>query len=163
MLRTVWQEQKKLKNMLGLTAVFLFIYGLYFFLDALAAGGLVELMQDWSLALFAVHQVFNIAMALLAALMVSLSHIKLKMFNTEPKGATSIPFFSFIFGLLTFGCAPCVIAFFSAIGIAFTPIVFPHGNLLWKVILLFLLTIGFLWILRSVDKGTCKLTPSKNS
>ncbi len=163
MLTTVWQEQKKRKNMLGLTTVFLFMYGLYFFLDALAAGSLRQLMQDWSISLFAVHQLFNITMALLAALMISLSHIKLKLFNTEPKGATSIPFLSFIFGLLTFGCAPCVIAFFSAIGIAFTPIVFPHGNLLWKVILLALLLVGFLWILRSVDKGTCKLNPSKNS
>ncbi len=156
MLNIVWQKQKEKKNIMILSGFFIFIYGLYFFLDWLAYGSFEALFADWSPALFIVHQGFNIAMASLAALMLSLSQIKLSVYKTEPLGGTSIPFLSFIFGLLTFGCAPCVIAFFAAFGIAFSPIVFPMGNLLWKVILLSLMFVGFLYILYSIDKGVCK-------
>ncbi len=156
MLQVVWQKQKERKNLLMLSGFFLFIYGLYFFLDWLAYGSFEALFADWSTQLFFVQQIFNLLMAALAALMLSLSQIKLSIYKTEPLGGTSIPFLSFIFGLLTFGCAPCVIAFFAAFGIAFSPIVFPMGNLLWKVILLALMSVGFLYILYSIDKGVCK-------
>lgn len=156
MLTMVFEKQKEKKNLILFASIFIFIYGLYFFLDWLAHGSFSALFEAMSPGLFTLHQVFNIVMAFMATLMISLSQIKLTLTSTEPLGATGIPFFSFIFGLLTFGCAPCVVAFLSAVGIAFTPIVFPMGNLLWKVILLTLMILGFIYILKSINKGVCK-------
>ncbi len=156
MLKLVLDKQKETKNLWLLAGIFLFVYGLYFFLDWLAHGSFEALFAAMDTPLFITHQFFNIMMALLAALMLSLSQIKLRLANTEPAGSTSIPFLSFILGLLTFGCAPCVIAFFAAVGITFTPIVFPMANLPWKFLLLGLMLIGFVFIVRSIDKGVCK-------
>jgi len=156
MLSLVLNEQKKKKNIGILIGIFIFIYGLYLFLDILAFGSFAILIDELGYPLFFGHQVLNVIMASLTSTMVSLSQIKLRLTKSEPVGSNAIPFLSFIFGLLTFGCAPCVVAFFAAIGIAFTPIVFPHGNLLWKFILLALIIVGFVWILYSINKGVCK-------
>ncbi len=156
MLSTVIAKQKETKNIWLLIGIFLFVYGLYFFLDWLAHGSFAALFDAMSPGLFLVHQLFNVALAALAALMLSLSHIKLRLTKSEPKGSTSVPFLSFIFGLLTFGCAPCVVAFFAAFGIAFTPIVLPMENLPWKIILLGIMAVSFYFILQSIDKGVCK-------
>jgi len=156
MLSLVLQEQKKRKRLWILAAIFAFIYGLYLFLDILAFGTFNSLITDLGWPLFFLHQGLNVIMAAITSLMVSLSQIKLTMTKSEPVGSNSIPFLSFIFGLLTFGCAPCVVAFFAAVGITFTPIVFPNGNLLWKFILLALIIAGFVWILYSINKGVCK-------
>ncbi len=156
MLKIVLEKQKETRNMIILVSIFLFVYGLYLFLDWLAHGSFAALFNAMSPQLFAVHQAFNVVLALLAALMLSLSHIKLRLTNSEPKGSTSVPFLSFIFGLLTFGCAPCVIAFFAAFGITFTPLILPMENLPWKIILLLFMAVSFYFIMQSIDKGTCK-------
>ncbi len=145
--------------MLFLLAAFFFMHGIYTFLDVLAHGGVLDTITALGAPLLLMHQLLNAAMAALAALMLSLGRIRLHLTGKEPAGSTGIPFFSFFFGLLTFGCTPCVVAFFSAIGIAFTPIVFPHGNLLWKVILLLLIGAGFFLILRTLDRSVCRLKP----
>lgn len=156
------QKQKEKKNLGILAGVFVFVYGLYLFLDWLAHGSFTTLFAELGTPLFAVHQLFNVIIAAIAALMISLSQIKLRLTSVEPKGSTSIPFLSFIFGLLTFGCAPCVVAFLGAVGITFTPIVLPFGNLPWKIILLVLMIAGFFFILRSIDKSTCTPKALKN-
>ena len=153
MLSLVLNEQKKRNNILIFIGIFIFIYGLYLFLDILAHGSYAVLIEELGYPLFFFHQFLNIIMAFLTSTMVSLSQIKLRLTKSEPAGSNAIPFLSFIFGLLTFGCAPCVVAFFAAIGIAFTPIVFPHGNLLWKFILLALIIVGFVWILYKIGRA----------
>ncbi len=162
MLTLVLEKQKESKNIVILAAIFTFVYGLYLFLDWLAHGSWNAVFSELGTGLFLVHQGFNLVIALIAASMISLSQIKLNLTKSEPKGATSIPFFSFIFGLLTFGCAPCVVTFLGAVGIAFTPIVLPFGNLPWKIILLAMMLIGFIYIIRSIDKGTCTPKTLKN-
>ncbi len=157
MLRLVLHEQKRPKNLMVLAVATVFLYGLYLFLDVLANASVPTLIEEWGLGLFVLHQFLNLTMAVLAGLMISTSHINLRLNGSEPKGGTSIPFFSFIFGLLTFGCAPCVVAFLSAIGIAFTPIVLPFGNLPWKLLLLGLLAGGLAWIFYSIQTTTCGL------
>ncbi len=145
--------------MLFLSVAFLFMHGIYTFLDVLAHGGVFDTVATLGVPLLLLHQALNAAMAAMAALMLSLGRIRIHLTGKEPAGTTSIPFFSFFFGLFTFGCTPCVVAFVSAIGIAFTPIVFPHGNLLWKVILIMLVGAGFVWILRTLDRSVCRLKP----
>lgn len=156
MLPVIIEKQKEKKNILILLGAFVFIYGLYLFLDVLAHTNVSLLIQTLGWPLLLVHQGFNVILAGLTSVMVSFSQINLSLTKKEPLGSNAIPFLSFIFGLLTFGCAPCVITFLAAIGIAFTPIVFPMGNLMWKVILLGIVILGFMWILYSIHTTTCK-------
>ncbi|MFW6298340.1 MAG: hypothetical protein ACOC14_01540 [Bacillota bacterium] len=160
MLKLVIEKQKESKNLWILAGVLLLVFTLYSSLDLLQHGSLSAMIANLGMPLLFLHIVINIIMATFSALMISLSQIKLNLTKSEPKGATGIPFLSFIFGLLTFGCAPCVVTFLAAVGISFTPIVFPNGNLLWKFILIGLLAIGFVYILYSIEKGTCKVKPA---
>lgn len=159
MLKLVLEKQKEVKNLWILAGVLALVFTLYSSLDILQHGSFSAMVDNLGVPLLLVHAFINIIMASFSALMISLSQIKLNLTKSEPKGATGIPFLSFIFGLLTFGCAPCVVTFLAAIGISFTPIVFPNGNLLWKLILIGLLAAGFTYILYSIEKGTCKVKP----
>lgn len=156
MLQLVLSEQKKRKNIFIWLTIFLFVAFLYMFFDYLAYRSYRVMLEDLGGLVFSIHIILNLSMALLTSLMLSLTQIKLNLTKVEPKGSNAIPVVSFIFALLTFGCTPCVIAFFAAVGIAFTPIVFPMGNLLWKVILLLFIMASMVYILYSIDKGTCK-------
>ena len=162
MLKLVLNKQKDTKNLWMLTGILALIFILYSSLDILQHGSAGALISNLGPSLLAIHLFINVFMASLSALMISLSQIKLNLTKSEPKGATGIPFLSFIFGLLTFGCAPCVVTFLAAIGISFTPIVFPNGNLLWKLILIGLLAVGLVYILYSIEKNTCKIKPSSS-
>jgi hypothetical protein len=156
MLSMVLSEQKKRKNILIWLTIFMFVATLYMFFDYLAYRSYRVMLDDLGGFIFSIHIGLNLAMAFLTSAMLSLTQIKLNLTKVEPVGSNTIPVVSFLFALLTFGCTPCVVAFLAAVGIAFTPIVFPMGNLLWKVILLLFIIASTGYILYSIDKGTCK-------
>lgn len=56
----------------------------------------------------------NIIKSFISSLMISISTIYFKQSGKEGKG-TSFTELSFIFGILTYGCRLCVIAFFASI------------------------------------------------
>ena len=158
MLKIVWNEQLKSKN-LGIWAIiFFFVFFLYSFFDVLMFGSYQAMVNELGINIVGIHFIINGLLAFLTSMILSMSQLKLRLTKSEPVGSTGIPFFSFIFGLFTFGCAPCVVSFLAALGIAFTPIVFPNGNLLWKIILLALIIIGTLYILWRIEKSTCKVS-----
>lgn len=157
MLTLVWQKQKERKFIQLFFIMWAFMYALYAFLDVLYYGSLNAMLDALTPSLVIVHQITNIIIAFVVTVMLSFSQIQLVLTKKEPLGGTSIPFFSFIFGLLTFGCAPCVITFLSVIGIAFTPIVLPFGNLVWKLVLLSLMGLGAAFVLRRIQNTACKI------
>jgi hypothetical protein len=157
MLTLVWQKQKEPKFIQLFILMWAFMYGLYAFLDVLYYGSFQEMLQTLSPGLVVIHQLTNLTIAFIVSVMLSFSQIQLILTKKEPLGGTSIPFFSFIFGLLTFGCAPCVITFLSVVGIAFTPIVLPFGNLVWKLILLSLMGLGVAFVLRRIQNTACTI------
>lgn len=157
MLTLVWQKQKERKFIQLFFIMWAFMYALYAFLDVLYYGSLNAMLDALTPGLVVVHQITNIIIAFVVTVMLSFSQIQLVLTKKEPLGGTSIPFFSFIFGLLTFGCAPCVITFLSVIGIAFTPIVLPFGNLVWKLVLLSLMGLGAAFVLRRIQNTACKI------
>ncbi|MFH5880969.1 MAG: hypothetical protein ACNA7U_03400 [Candidatus Izemoplasmataceae bacterium] len=162
MLPIVFNEQLKTRNMLIWLAIFLVVLTLYMMFDFLAFGSLNSMINELGVGLFIVHMLINLTMALLTSIMLSFTQIKLNLTKVEPKGSNTIPVVSFVFALFTFGCTPCVIAFLAAVGIAFTPIIFPYGNLLWKLLLLLFIGLSTIYILYSVHKGTCKAKISNN-
>ncbi len=88
-------------------------------------------------------------------LLMSLSTAMVKLKGTEGK-ASNFGFFSVLFGILTYGCTSCVIAFFASVGIAFSVIALPLAGLPYKFISLILILIGLFWIRKEIDKP-CKI------
>jgi hypothetical protein len=97
----------------------------------------------------------NIIMAILSTFMMHLSTSMVELKGREGKGS-SLGFISILFGILTYGCTSCVIAFFASIGIAFSVIALPLAGLPYKFISLCLIGIGIFIMLRQLNKG-CKV------
>lgn len=162
MLLLVKEEAKSRGNILMIIGLFIMFFGLYVFLDFEGNTNYQLMTEEFGIGITIFHIIVNIIIAFLTSIMVSFSIINFKLTKVEPKGSNAIPFFTFIFGLLTFGCTGCVVAFFSAVGIAFTPIILPNGNLLWKLIALLIVIVGFIWIMYSIQNSKCKIK-SKSS
>ncbi len=161
MLNAVKQELYKRNNILLLIGLFIMFLGLYTFLDYEGNTNYIIMTESFGIAIVLVHVFINLLIAILSSIMVSFSIINFSLTKMEPKGSNSIPFFTYIFGLLTFGCTGCVVAFFSAIGIAFSPIVLPAGNLIWKLSALGLVILGFIWIMYSIEHMKCEIKKVK--
>ena len=116
--------------------------------------------SNFGIGVVIIHVIINILIGVLSSIMVGFSIINYQLTKVEPKGSNAIPFITFIFGILTFGCTSCVVAFLAAIGIAFSPIVLPSGNLLWKIAALVFVILGFLWIMYSIEHTKCKIKPT---
>jgi hypothetical protein len=98
----------------------------------------------------------NIIMASLSMGMMGLTSAQFDFSGKESSGA-NLSFGSVLFGILTYGCTPCVISFFSAVGISFSVAVLPFAGLPYKFISLILIIIGFIWVVWSIQKTTCKI------
>lgn len=98
----------------------------------------------------------NIIMALLSSLMLMLSTANASLKGKESVGS-NLSFVSVFFGILTYGCTPCVIAFFGSIGIAFSVAVLPLAGLPYKLISLLLIVIGIIWTYYEIKYGKCKV------
>lgn len=98
----------------------------------------------------------NLLMASLSSLLLSLSTIMAQLKGKESMGS-NLSFVSVLFGILTYGCTPCVIAFFGSIGIAFSVIALPFAGLPYKFISLGLIAIGLIWTYNEIEHGKCKV------
>ncbi len=134
---------------------FLFFFGMYILIDSFN-------MSYQSMALTygdflpVLNISLNVIMALLSMAMMGLTSAQFDFAGRESQGS-NMTFISVIFGILTYGCTPCVISFFSAIGIAFSVAVLPLAGLPYKLISLGLLILGLLWVLWSIQRTTCKV------
>lgn len=161
MLTMILQEAKQQKYILSIIAAFVFFIGLYTFLDFEGNTNYSVMIDTFGIGIVSIHIIVNVIIAALSSIMVVFSIINYNLNKAEPVGSNAIPFFTFIFGLLTFGCTGCVVAFLSAVGIAFTPIILPAGNMLWKLGALFFTIIGFIWIMYAIDHNKCKVKKQK--
>ena len=161
MLNAIKIEASKKNNILLLIGLFIFFLGLYTFLDFEGNTNYQVMTDSFGIFIVIIHIIINITIAILSSIMVGFSTINYKLTNVEPKGSNALPFLTFIFGLLTFGCTGCVVAFFSAIGIAFSPIILSSGNLIWKLTALLLVILGFIWIMYSIEHTKCKIKETK--
>ena len=89
--------------------------------------------QQYGSYLVAVNIFLNLTMALLSALLLNLSTAMASLKGKESTGS-NLSFVSVLFGILTYGCTPCVIAFFASVGIAFSVIALPLAGLPYKLI-----------------------------
>lgn len=155
MLDLVYQKQKEKKYIVSFiiyAALFLFIY---FLLDSLN-GGYQKMTQDFGLYLVVINIIINIVMSLFSAHMFNLSSALVDLTKKEGKG-TFMTMFSVLFGVLTYGCTSCVIAFFAVIGITFSVAVLPMAGLPYKLASVLLLLLGYLWLRKEIKNSQCKV------
>jgi hypothetical protein len=98
----------------------------------------------------------NLLMAILSAFLLLLSTANAELKGKESMGS-NLSFVSVLFGILTYGCTPCVIAFFASLGIAFSVIALPLAGLPYKFISMGLLIIGLVWTYYELQYGKCKV------
>ena len=156
MLTVIAQKAKTRNNYLMFAGLFVLFLGLYIFLDFEGNTNYVIMTNNFGLGVVLLHIVINILIATLTSIMIGFSIINYSLNKVEVTGTNAIPFLSFIFGVLTFGCTSCVVAFLAAVGIGFTPLVLPNGNLLWKLGALLFVVLGFTWVMYRINKSTCK-------
>lgn len=98
----------------------------------------------------------NVIMSLFSTLLLTLSTAMANLKGKEANGS-NLSFVSVLFGILTYGCTPCVIAFFGSIGIAFSVTILPFAGLPYKLISLGLIVIGLIWTYYEIEHGKCKV------
>ncbi len=146
---------KTKKYLIQFIGFFIAFATIYFIIDSLNMS-YVEMMEQYSIYLVITNITLNIIMALLSSLLIHLSTSMVVLKGREGKGS-SLGFISVLFGILTYGCTPCVIAFFASIGIAFSVIALPLAGLPYKFISLLLILIGIGIIYYQLVKGKCKV------
>ena len=158
MLSLVLQKQKTKKYLLLNIIYFIFFLALYTLLDSfnLAYTTMQHTYGTW---LVIINVLLNAMMAFLSALMLGFTSAQFD-FSKKESGAYRVSYLSLLWGILTYGCTPCVISFFAAIGISFSVMVLPLAGLPYKLISLLVLILGFLWILRVLSKTTCPVNPT---
>jgi hypothetical protein len=155
MLNLVLQRQKERKFILLNIAYFIFFLGLYTVIDSFNMS--YQAMNDqFGVGLVVLNISINVFMAMLSMIMMGLTSAQFQFAGKESKGS-NMSFLSVFFGILTYGCTPCVISFFAAVGISFSVAVLPFAGLPYKFISLLLLIVGLVWVVKSIQKTTCTL------
>ncbi|HAV19922.1 MAG TPA: hypothetical protein DCX17_02725 [Firmicutes bacterium] len=154
MLTMVLQKQKEKKFILMNIAFLLFFVTLYTTIDFFNMS-YVEMANQFSIWLVIANVFINILMAVLSTIMLAFSSAQFDLTGKESK-ASNLSFISVLFGILTYGCTPCVISFFAAVGITFGVIALPWAGFPYKLISLAILLLGTIWIIYRLTKTTCK-------
>lgn len=135
--------------------LFLVFSVIYFMIDNLNLN-YNEMIKEFGLWLVLVNVILNLIMSALSSYMVVLSDKVLNEKGIKTKG-DSMSIISILFGILTYGCTPCVISFLAVFGISFSVIALPFAGLPYKFISLALILLG-IWILnRELKRNNCSV------
>ena len=137
---------------LGFMAIFILIYTIIDH-NNLSYGEMASIYGSY---LVYTNVTLNVLMAFLSALLLLLSTANAELKGKESLGS-NLSFVSVLFGILTYGCTPCVIAFFASLGIAFSVMALPLAGLPYKFISIGLLVLGLIWTYYELQYGKCKV------
>jgi hypothetical protein len=155
MLESAIKLQKTKKYVIQGLLFFSFFIIIYSLLDSLNMS-YSNMVLEYGIYLVVINIILNIVMSFLSALLMNLSTAMVELKGKEGKGS-SFGFFSVLFGVFTYGCTSCVIAFLAGIGIAFSVIALPLAGLPYKLLSLVLIVIGLMWITKEIQHGKCKV------
>jgi len=155
MLRSIWEMQKTKRFIIQSIILFLVFSGLYFQLDYLNMP-YSEMKEEFGIFLVVTNIFLNLTMSFISSMMLNFSTALVKFNGKEGKG-TFLSGVALFFGMLTYGCTPCVVAFFSTIGITFFVLALPLAGLLYKFISLGILILGGLWLAYEIQHAKCKV------
>jgi hypothetical protein len=128
---------------------------IFFILDSLNMS-YRNMITTYGLYLVILNITLNIIMSFSASLLMNLSTAMVDLKGREGK-SSNFGFLSVLFGILTYGCTTCVIAFLSVLGITFSVIVLPLAGFPYKVVSLLLIILGLFLILREIKSGSCRI------
>lgn len=114
-----------------------------------------QMLKEEGMLIVLIHIILNIVMAALSTYLFVLHEDMLKQVGKQVKGSNT-PIYAALFGMLTYGCTPCVISFFAAIGIQFSIVALPWAGLPYKLITLLILIIG-IWFSKNQQKKVCQI------
>ena len=152
----VSSKVSKFKNISPLSVIIFFGYLLIFLILDYLNLPYPKMAQQYGWSLVATNLLLNFLMAGLGAYLLYLNQALLDKSGANSWGE-NLSFVAVIFGMLTYGCTPCVIAFFASLGIGFSVIVLPLAGLPYKLISLGLILIGLLWLKNDLKKTTCQI------
>lgn len=156
MIEQVHALLKTKKYMMQMLGFFLFFMLIYTILDGFNMS--YEVMREnYGFSLVLTNIGLNILMAVLASLLLNMSSANAALKGGKETKGSNLGFFSVLFGVLTYGCTPCVISFFASVGIAFSVLALPLGGLPYKFISLFFIMIGLWWSYREIQRSTCPI------
>jgi len=114
------------------------------------------MVEKYGLYLVVLNIIVNIVMSALSAYMIVISSAFFKQSGKEGKG-TTLTGVSILFGIFTYGCTPCLIAFFTTIGISFSVMVLPLAGFPYKLVSLVIVILGYFWLKYEIKHVTCKI------
>lgn len=155
MLTMALARQKEKKMIVQGLIFFGFFMLIYTILDNLN-GGYALMREDFGLGLVILNIFTNIIMSLMSAFMMNLSTALFVFTKKEGKG-TILSAFAVIFGIFTYGCTPCVIAFLAAFGITFSVLVLPLAGYPYKLLSVLILVLGTLWLMHELSRSQCEV------
>lgn len=148
------KTKKLLLQGAGLFIVFMILYTM---IDNLNLP-MNQMILTYGVGLVVLNIVTNLIMASGSVLMLNLSTAMAVLKGKESTGS-NMSYASILFGILTYGCTPCIIAFFASFGIAFSVIALPMAGYPYKLMSLALIAIGIGWTLWEIKHSTCKIKP----
>jgi hypothetical protein len=119
-----------------------------------------SMQTEYGLYLVILNITTNVILSLGSALLMNLSTAMVVLKGKEGKSST-FGSLSVLFGILTYGCTSCVIAFFASVGITFSVIALPFAGYPYKLISLILISVGLYWMYREIEYGVCKVNLTK--
>jgi hypothetical protein len=146
------KTKKMLLQGAGLFIVFMILYTM---IDNLNLP-LNQMALTYGFGLVILNIVTNLIMALGSVLMLNLSTAMAILKGKESTGS-NLSYASILFGILTYGCTPCVIAFFASFGIAFSVIALPMAGYPYKLMSLVLIAVGIGSTLWEIEHSSCKI------
>ena len=114
-----------------------------------------KMIKEVGFLVVLINIIMNIVMSYLSLSIYQIHEGIIKKINKELVGSNT-SLYAVLFGMLTYGCTPCVISFFAAIGINFTIIALPWAGLPYKFISLLILIFG-LWFSKKQQMKHCKI------
>jgi magnesium-transporting ATPase (P-type) len=160
MLRVVFGMQRQTRYIIQ-GIIFLVIFMVLYTMIDLLNMSYTEMMDQYGVWLVVGNVALNMLMSMIAMFMINLSSALVRISGKEGKG-TFLSAVSVLFGMMTYGCTPCVIAFFATIGITFSVVALPLAGLPYKLISLAILVLGGIWLLWEINRAKCKI-PKENA
>lgn len=161
MIKFAFEKLKTKKYIIQGIIFFTIFFFLYLVLDYL---NVREMTKTPSTIWLVSNILLNVVMGLSSALLMNLSTIMVELKAGSDRGG-NFGFFSVLFGVFTYGCTSCVVAFFTAIGISFSPTIFPFihvlDGMLYKFLSLLLVGVGLFIVIWNIEKGKCKVKLDK--
>lgn len=149
---SILKTKKLLLQGAGLFIVFMILYTM---IDNLNLP-IDQMAATYGMGLVVLNVVTNILMAFGSTVMLNLSTAMAALKGKESVGS-NLSYASILFGILTYGCTPCVIAFFASFGIAFSVMALPLAGYPYKLISLALIAIGIGWTIWEIQNSSCKI------